>query len=203
MKGRSNKWKRMICPNSDYTIFSQAVRHKGNRGHVNRVRHLDREPAPISSPLRATSETESESGHGRSPSGSRSPPIRDPVDEFPDLFGGRPSLHGPALPSDNPDQIYDDFSGELARNRPSPESSDQSFGSSSDSEGYDDYLDTSRDPPSDGTIPWELPESDGLMSMTVNLLMNKDASLICLFCTYPHDFLHSSCPTYLTGSFWR
>ncbi|KAJ7825082.1 hypothetical protein B0H13DRAFT_1918803 [Mycena leptocephala] len=93
----------------------EAVRHEDTRGHVNRVRHLDREPAPISSPLRATSETECESGRGRSPSGSRSPPIRDPVDEFPDLFGGRPSLHGPVPPSDNLNQIYDDFSGELAR----------------------------------------------------------------------------------------
>ncbi|KAJ7882974.1 hypothetical protein B0H14DRAFT_2565056 [Mycena olivaceomarginata] len=43
-----------------------------------------------------------------------------------DLFGGRPSqsVHGPALPSDDADQIYDDFAGELAENRQSPDESE-------------------------------------------------------------------------------
>ncbi|KAF7349031.1 hypothetical protein MVEN_01424500 [Mycena venus] len=78
-----------------------------------------------------------------------------------DLFGGRPSnylsVHGPALPSDDPDQIYDDFAGELARNRPSPKESDESD-SGDDEDDYNPF----REPESDGITPLEHPESDGL-----------------------------------------
>lgn len=159
-QNRSNGWKCLICPNSKYTVLSQAVIHEDRQTHVARVRNLDREAAPMSSPLRATQGADSDSESGSTPSGTPSPPNCDPIDEDYDLFAGIPSftgipsVHGPALPSDDPNQIYDDFSGELARNRPSPEYYD----SDSDDDNYSDDL---REPASDATM--DLPESDGLL----------------------------------------
>ncbi|KAJ7436186.1 hypothetical protein FB451DRAFT_1379084 [Mycena latifolia] len=120
----------------------------------------------MSSPMHA-SHTESESGHqaqasSPAPSRTSSLPSHDPVEEEEEelnIFGGRPSLHGPALPSDHPDQIYDDFSGELVQNRPSPEP----FGNFGDN-NYPDYF-RDRESPSDseGFVPSEHPESDGFL----------------------------------------
>lgn len=145
-------------------MLSQAVIHEDRQSHVARVRSLDREPAPMSSPLRATqgadsgSESEYHSQNSSTPSGTPSPPNCNPFNED-DLFAGIPaftpipSVHGPALPSDDPNQIYDDFSGELARNRPSPEY----FGSDDE----DNYSDDLREPLSDGIM--DVPESEGLL----------------------------------------
>lgn len=71
-----------------------------------------------------------------------------------DLFGGIPfrSVHGPVLPSDDPNQIYDDFSGDLARNRPSP----GPYNSDDDEDEESDF----GEPPSDGILAVE---SDGLL----------------------------------------
>ncbi|KAF7364704.1 hypothetical protein MVEN_00340200 [Mycena venus] len=157
-QNRNKSWKCLICPNSQYTILSQAIIHEDRRSHVGRVRNLDREPAPMSSPLRtaqaADSDSESTSRH--------SSPIRDPVGDSFGLFGGipsaflprhLPSVHGPALASDDPNQIYDDFAGELARNRPSS----QYFGSDDeDNDNYSDELFSD-----DDTL--DLPESEGLL----------------------------------------
>ncbi|KAJ7623988.1 hypothetical protein B0H17DRAFT_1288766 [Mycena rosella] len=139
-----------------YVPLSKAVAHEDRNRHVNRVRTLDRAPAEMSSPLRPTG---SEDGsHSRSaspsPSGTPSPPSPDPV---PDLFGGRPSVHGPALPSDDPNQIYDDFSGEVARNRPSSELFEEPDLSD------EDFRDPPGEPASDGASPVDHPESDGLL----------------------------------------
>ncbi|KAJ7038972.1 hypothetical protein C8F04DRAFT_1321658 [Mycena alexandri] len=156
IKNRSNAWKCIVCPNSKYTVHSLAVRHEDHKSHVDRIRSLDREPAAMSSPLHASPKSESEfSHHSResSPSGTPSPSNRDAVE---DLFGGIPSVHGPALPSDDPNQIYDDFSGELARNRPSP----GSYHSDDDEENSSDF----GEPPSDDVLPTGMPESDGLLN---------------------------------------
>ncbi|KAF7334908.1 hypothetical protein MVEN_02240500 [Mycena venus] len=158
IKDRANKWKCIICPDSDYAILSKAVKHEDFKGHVTRVRQLDRVPAPISSPLRAFSEAEDHSSTASSPSGTPPSPFREPTE---DLFSGRPTVHGPALPTDGPDQIYDDFAGQVGRNRPLPESFDGS--NLSDSDDYDNYF-GSWDPPSDGTVNWDQPESDGVFN---------------------------------------
>jgi hypothetical protein len=161
-QNRNKHWRCLICPDSKYTVLSQAVVHEDRTSHVAYVRSLDREPAAMSSPLRATrpANSDSESSSRSSPTPSSSPPSRDPVDDSFDLFGGipsaflpggLPSVHGPALASDDPNQIYDDFSGELAHNRPSP----QSPHSDGDDEYYSD--DSLVD---DDTL--EPPESDGL-----------------------------------------
>jgi hypothetical protein len=70
-------------------------------------------------------------------------------------------VHGPALPTDDPDQIYNDFAGQVGRNRPLPESFNGS--NPSDSDDYGNYFDR-RDPPSDGTVHWDQPESDGVLN---------------------------------------
>jgi hypothetical protein len=112
----------------------------------------------MSSPLRTAQAADSDSE-----SISRgSSPTRDPVGDSFDLFGGipsaflprdLPSIHGPALASDDPNQIYDDFAGELACNRPSS----QYF--SSDDEDNDNYSDELLS--DDDTL--DLPESEGLL----------------------------------------
>jgi hypothetical protein len=157
IKNRSNQWRCTICPDSDFKILSKAVVHEDFRSHVTRVRQLDRVLAPISSPLRAPSETEDYFSTASSPSETPPTPFREPTE---DLFGGRPAVHGPALPTDDPDQIYDDFGGEVGHNRPLPESLDDLS-----PEDYDDYLDLERDSPrSDGSAHWDQPESDGLFN---------------------------------------
>ncbi|KAJ7797935.1 hypothetical protein B0H14DRAFT_2618391 [Mycena olivaceomarginata] len=64
----------------------------------------------------------------------------------------------PALPSDDPNQIYDDFAGELAQNRPSPNESSE-FDSSDDEDAYNTW----QKPEIDDIMPEEHPESDGLL----------------------------------------
>ncbi|KAJ6460727.1 hypothetical protein DFH09DRAFT_1496906, partial [Mycena vulgaris] len=148
---------RTVVHENKYLALSRAVIHEDLQAHVDRVRSMDRAPVAMSSPLHTSLDLDSESESGSStPSGSPSP-RRDPLEDSFDLFGGRPSVHGPALPSDNPYQIYDDFAGEIALNRPSPD--DDSSTSSDDEESYNNFP----DPPSDGTIPVEQPESDGLL----------------------------------------
>ncbi|KAF7328630.1 hypothetical protein MSAN_02475000 [Mycena sanguinolenta] len=152
-QSRSNGWKCLICPHSNYTVLSQAIRHEDRQSHDTRVRTLDREAAPMSSPLRTTTrvdpgkDSDSESGN-QSDSSSDTGPSRTipPSCEEDDLFAGLPfsapttSVHGPALASDDPDQIYDDFSGELARNRPSFQNLD-----SDDDDDDDNYPDLLQD----------------------------------------------------------
>ncbi|KAJ7840538.1 hypothetical protein B0H14DRAFT_2587418 [Mycena olivaceomarginata] len=112
----------------------------------------------MSSPLRTAQAADSDSE-----SASRgSSPTRDPVSDSFDLFGcipsaflsrDLPSVHGPALSSDDPNQIYDDFSGELARNRPSS----QYLGlDDEDNDNHSDDLLSDND-----TL--DLPESEGLL----------------------------------------
>lgn len=169
----------LICPNSTYTPLSKAVQHEDNKSHVARVRTLDRTPAAMSSPLHATSDSESEaseSGRNSRPCSSRSrshSPFSLLDEEF-DLFGDRPSVHGPALPADDPNQIYDDFSGELARNRPSPKSFDDSD-SSDDENCFGDF----QGPQSDGTIP-----GTGLVYMDMHK-DNKSSKIIRATITAP------------------
>jgi hypothetical protein len=114
----------------------------------------------MSSPL--ASEAGSPSSHSRSasPTPSGIPASIRPTSDLFDLFGGRPtqSVHGPALPSDDPNQIYDDFAGELAQNRPSPNQSSE-FDSSDDEDAYNTW----QEPESDDIMPEEHPESDGLL----------------------------------------
>ncbi|KAJ7916453.1 hypothetical protein B0H13DRAFT_2449123 [Mycena leptocephala] len=114
----------------------------------------------MSSPL--ASEAGSPSSHSRSasPTPSGIPASSRPTSDLFDLFGGRPtqSVHGPALPSDDPHQIYDDFAGELAQNRPSPNQSSE-FDSSDDEDAYNTW----QEPESDDIMPEEHPESDGLL----------------------------------------
>ncbi|KAJ7848534.1 hypothetical protein B0H13DRAFT_1906711 [Mycena leptocephala] len=140
--------------------LSRAVTHEDFKSHVDRVRRMDREPAPMSSPL--ASEAGSPSSHSRSasPTPSGIPVSSRPTSDLFDLFGGRPtqSVHGPALPSDDPNQIYDDFAGELAQNRPSPNQSSE-FDSSDDEDAYNTW----QEPESDDIMPEEHPESDGLL----------------------------------------
>ncbi|KAJ6538247.1 hypothetical protein B0H10DRAFT_1971665 [Mycena sp. CBHHK59/15] len=120
----------------------------------------------MSSPLRLGGELDSDSSdHSRTASPTPSGLVfrNAMANPVPDIFGGRPSVHGPALPSDDPDQIYDDFFGEVSHNRPSPES----FNDSSDAGDGSDVEDTPYDaePPSDDTVMFSLeqPESDGLL----------------------------------------
>ncbi|KAJ7884797.1 hypothetical protein B0H14DRAFT_2564195 [Mycena olivaceomarginata] len=109
----------------------------------------------MSSPLHVSGEESGSRVNSRdsspSSSGTPSPSNHDPVE---DLFGGIPfhSVYGPVLPSDDPNQIYDDFSGDLARNRPSP----GPYDSDDDEDEESDF----GEPPSDGI---RAVESDGLL----------------------------------------
>ncbi|KAJ7181855.1 hypothetical protein C8R46DRAFT_1313390 [Mycena filopes] len=127
----------------------------------------------MSSPLRSPSKSAaSASSRSRSPSPAASDPgtpIAGLAAPF-DLFGGRPSVHGPALPMDDPSQIYDDFAGELVHNRPHEESDDE------DGEEDEDY-DTFRGPASDDTIPSEHPESEGLLGLYDNQFAEEQRNL--------------------------
>ncbi|KAJ7441162.1 hypothetical protein B0H11DRAFT_1933097 [Mycena galericulata] len=118
-------------------------------------RRLDFPPPPPGSP------------HASGSSRSRS--------ESPGLFQMESvSVHGPALPSDHEDQIYDDFSGELAFNRPKVEDDSDS---DSDEDSYQqpscgpvlhsDQEESDQSPilyPSHPSSdpPNDFPESDGL-----------------------------------------
>ncbi|KAJ7469075.1 hypothetical protein FB451DRAFT_1177071 [Mycena latifolia] len=109
-------------------------------------------------PFRANPDSASEEDSGSAsltPSGTPSPPspLREAEEDPFDLFSGRPSVHGPALPSDHPNQIYDDFSGEVSRNRPSPQNLDD-YWTNEDANSCDD-CDDFQQPPSDGAMPFE------------------------------------------------
>jgi hypothetical protein len=168
MKNHINLYACIICLDSQnqYMPLSRAATHEDLKSHVDHVRKMDREPAPMSSPLHVASELGSEAGspssHSRfaSPTPSGIPASSLPTSDLFDLFGGRPtqSVHGPALPSDDPNQIYDDFAGELAQNRPSPNESSE-FDSSDDEDAYNTW----QKPESDDIMPEEHPESDGLL----------------------------------------
>ncbi|KAJ7110945.1 hypothetical protein C8R44DRAFT_742719 [Mycena epipterygia] len=165
----NNHYKCNICPESIYMVFSRAKKHEDNKDHTRLARNLDHPEDPVLI-------------QPESPSLADGTPPRAAT-ESPGLFHTDwASVHGPALDSDSEDQIYDDFSGELALNRPSfedesdEEESWEIHGSHQPSDGpiqlYEEESDHSSPhieslPSSDGP---ELPESDGL-------LMDRDERL--------------------------
>ncbi|KAF7971893.1 hypothetical protein HWV62_19513 [Athelia sp. TMB] len=148
------------CP-TGYESLRRALRHEDTARHVERVRLLDRR-APISSPLRehnpshntpspeSTSDIQSgNSSPAQSPHDSHNRP--DPGDDSSvptaqtqpgDLFGDLHSVHGPALPEDDADQIYDDFIGNHATQRYQTPPDDTDTEDNSASEEDDDEAPT-------------------------------------------------------------
>jgi hypothetical protein len=94
----------------------------------------------------------------------------NPVDPIssPGLFQATPiSIRGPALPSDDEDQIYDNFSGELAYNRPHFDADDDEWPESDEDDpeniphfSNDRAILDSHESPT--PLP-DFPESDGLL----------------------------------------
>ncbi|KAJ7289869.1 hypothetical protein C8J57DRAFT_1494281 [Mycena rebaudengoi] len=119
--------------------FSRAVRHEDTTAHVSHVRRLDRNKNLPSPPLLARplsqpplnvresqildDEDVPQSPYSASQRGLHdywvdshpSPPSRSqwtPHDDIEDAgFSPHPSIHGPALDSDDEDQIYNDYAG--------------------------------------------------------------------------------------------
>lgn len=122
-QSRNKQWKCNIC--------AKAVRHEDTAIHVSRVRQIDqRIPDPLLIPeqtqqsrfgsklsdISFPEDSTPPSSPQRQPK-SMSPPQKPHADQG-DLLLGVRSIHGPALPEDNEYQIYDDWGGELAYNRP-------------------------------------------------------------------------------------
>ncbi|KAJ6608824.1 hypothetical protein B0H10DRAFT_2301169, partial [Mycena sp. CBHHK59/15] len=153
---RYDHYKCNICPGSSFTVLSRARAHEDSVSHALLVRQLDRpeDPALVSSPQHHDGV---ESLHPGSPLPGSSPGL---------FQVETTSVHGPALPSDDEDQIYDDFSGELAYNRPSSDDEDNGYYDQEDDFSlYHDPHPPSDGPityNSDGPIAYDCPESDGL-----------------------------------------
>lgn len=97
--------------------MSRARTHEDTPSHTRLARNLDR--AQPEDPVLVPIESSGFAGDiDYAPAGTTPSPDR-PQSESPGLL--RPdqsSIHGPALPEDDEDQIYDNFSGDLAFNRP-------------------------------------------------------------------------------------
>ncbi|KAI0793809.1 hypothetical protein C8Q74DRAFT_533196 [Fomes fomentarius] len=143
VRNHRGHWRCLICGKGQlYQHLSKAKRHEDTTEHVNNIREVDR-PTEFSSPIQhprddiqdkspslsnsqlglGASEVGFLGGHEHLPSSSPATTSESlhPIVEFGEgtttSRGQRqplPSIHGPALLGDNPEQLYDNWDGELA-----------------------------------------------------------------------------------------
>ncbi len=135
IRNHENKYRCFICDNRPYEPLSKAIRHEGSKLHTDKVRRIDRN-GPLSSPPPVVDELPEvqdeqymlRTGHGIG--WSRAQDSRTGVDGTPrddrtsatqkslhvaqHAEYGYGTTHGPALPGDSADQLYDDWGGDLA-----------------------------------------------------------------------------------------
>ncbi|EMD30755.1 hypothetical protein CERSUDRAFT_101017 [Gelatoporia subvermispora B] len=117
-----DRWRCELCPDSAFLTLSRALRHEDLKQHLNPSDTPSSLPLPDFEP---------------STGGSRLDPQ---VTSF--FQDWEQSLHGPALPDDPPDQLYDDWEGVLAANssdpfeQPMPDHAPDDASSSSDEHEY-------------------------------------------------------------------
>lgn len=137
VRNHRGHWRCLICGKRQlYQPLSKAKHHEDTTEHVNNIREVDR-PTEFSSPFQhpqddipplvnsqlglGVSEAGFLGGPGHLPSSSPATISESlhPIEDFGEGTTGRrpeplPSIHGPALLGDNPEQLYDNWDGELA-----------------------------------------------------------------------------------------
>ncbi|KAL7285971.1 hypothetical protein ACG7TL_001086 [Trametes sanguinea] len=159
LQNAAGHYKCMLCADQRYEPLSKAIQHEFTSKHTKRVREYDR-PDQFSSPFHsALDEFPDNMNIGYDDSTANIPvPFHsdehlearpDPDDLVPDANPSalNPSpydastIHGPALPEDAPEQLYDNWGGELSISPQPADSSvdeDRSTEYSSDDEGWDE-----------------------------------------------------------------
>ncbi|KZT19672.1 hypothetical protein NEOLEDRAFT_1141826 [Neolentinus lepideus HHB14362 ss-1] len=129
MRNSEGRWKCLLCPNRPFEHLSKAAAHEDSHSHVAAVRALDQQPLPSPS-LLSQPECDHENQftstantpavlltsppHPRPRPHPRTPePNLNTRDLLTPSYQSLQVVHGPSLPDDDEDQIYDDWAGEL------------------------------------------------------------------------------------------
>lgn len=154
--------------------------HENQTKHVRRVRELDRLAPSHGVAIDSESETPEDpfvaATHGRrrsvtppnlrssspGPIHSSSPPHGVPFEAS--TSDGLDAIHGPALDTDDADQIYDDWAGNLGYEELECEAVEEVLPESLPDIDYDNDI---REPPSDGPIIWDDEQLETESSETV------------------------------------
>lgn len=133
------RWKCTLCSTHQFESLRKARQHEDTRAHTQAVRSLDVWPPSDTGPADST-------GRQSSPEPLFTLWESPMFDEANDNDGPQLGIHGPALPGDAEDQIYDNFGGPLAASIMDPYTLQEDVLSDEDS------LDWDRELKSDGPL---------------------------------------------------